>query len=74
MPDNAVYITTEVDRNELLDFPLQVEYTRRNRRISRHERKAALDALAIIGEDKLKTIATACGVDEGSLTTIYVYM
>lgn len=71
MPDKTPCIMSEVDRKELLDVILQIGYTERNTRISENERKVSVDALETIGEEKLKTVATACGVDAEKLKTIF---
>lgn len=70
-PDKAACIMTEFDKNEMFDFALEIGYTKRNPRISEDERKVSVDALEIIGDDKLKTVATACGVDKEKLDTIF---
>lgn len=71
MPDKAECIMTEFDKADILDFVIQIGYIQANEQIPEDERKLSMGAMEGIGDEKLKTIATACGTDTDTLENVF---
>lgn len=71
MPNEATCIMNEFDKADMLDFIIQIGYIQGNEKVPEDERKTALAAMENLGDEKLKVIATTCGVDSEKLESMF---
>jgi hypothetical protein len=71
IPNEATCVMNEFDKAEILDFIIKIGYIQASENVPEDERKISLAAMENLGDEKLKVIATTCGVDSEKLEEIF---